>query len=362
MARALDREVTLGELVERFGGSLPAGTGELRVRRLASLAVADVGDLTFLSAARHRAAACGTRATAAIVTADLSDALPSGTTPIVVADPYAHFAAVARWFAGQLEPRPARGVHPAAHIDPTTAIGAEVSIGAATVVEPGAVIGPGATIGPHCHIGRGSVIGAGTRLHAGVVVYHDCRIGERCIVHSGTVIGSDGFGFANERGRWAKIPQLGGVLIGDDVEIGSNCSIDRGALEDTVIGEGCKLDNLIQIGHNVTIGEHTALAGCVGVAGSARIGRRCMIGGSAGILGHLEICDDVVVSAMSLVTRSIRKPGFYSGVFPLMANADWERSAATLRQLPVLRSRLRRLERASDDGAAPQEHDSASED
>jgi UDP-3-O-[3-hydroxymyristoyl] glucosamine N-acyltransferase len=192
-------------------------------------------------------------------------------------------------------------------------------------------------------------------------VLEDCSIGARGIVHSGTVIGSDGFGFAREDGRWSKIPQLGAVVIGDDVEIGANCTIDRGALDDTVIGDGCKLDNLIQIAHNVRIGEHTALAGCVGVAGSAVIGARCMIGGSAGILGHLEICDDVVISAMSLVTRSIDRPGFYSGVFPLMPNADWERSAATLRQLPALRARLRaleRLEREQSDNQYPTGSDS----
>lgn len=344
MARALDREVTLGELIERFGGSLPAGTRELRVRRLASLAVADAGDLTFLSAARHRAAAAATRATAAIVGAELVDALPSGTTPIVVSDPYAHFATIARWFAEHLEPRQARGVHPSAHIDPTAVVDPEASVGAGAVVEAGGRIGPGATIGPHCHIGRGSLIGAGTKLHAGVVVYHDCRIGDRCIVHSGTVIGSDGFGFANERGRWAKIPQLGGVLIGDDVEIGSNCSIDRGALEDTVIGDGCKLDNLIQIGHNVRVGRNTAMAGCAGVAGSANIGAGCTIGGGAVVLGHLTLADGVHVSAASVVTRSILKPGHYTGMFPIDDNASWEKNAATLKQLHAMRERVRVLE------------------
>ncbi|MEN9316491.1 MAG: UDP-3-O-acylglucosamine N-acyltransferase, partial [Pseudomonadota bacterium] len=263
MARALDRDVSLGELVARFGGSVSPGAEVLPVRRLASLAVAGPGDLTFLTAARHRAAAASTRATAAIVSAQLADALPAQTAPLIVADPYAHFAAIARWFAGQLEPVPARGRHPSASVDPAAWIGDDVSIGPGTVIEADARVGAGTTIGPHCHVGRGSEIGEHSRLHAGVVVYHDCRIGARCIVHAGTVIGSDGFGFANEGGRWAKIPQLGGVRIGDDVEIGSNCSIDRGALEDTLIGDGCKLDNLIQIGHNVVIGEHSALAGCV---------------------------------------------------------------------------------------------------
>ncbi len=357
MARPLPREISLGELIERFGGELAGGQPGQTVRRLASLAAARQGDLGFLSAARHRAEAAGTGASAVIVTPGLADALPAGTARILVPDPYAHFAAVARWFAQMLEPPPpSPPIHPSASIDPSASIAANVSIGAHAVIEAGAQVGEGASIGAGCFVGREVRVGAGTRLHPGVSVYHDCIVGARCIVHAGSVIGSDGFGFAREAGRWAKIPQLGAVVIGDEVEIGSNCSIDRGALEDTVIGDGCKLDNLIQIGHNVVIGEHTALAGCVGVAGSARIGRRCMIGGSAGILGHLEICDDVVISAMSLVTRSIRQPGFYSGVFPLMDNAGWEKAAATLRQLPGLRTRLRRLERdAAGVGGAPGE-------
>ena len=350
MARPLPRDLTLGELIERLGGELAGGPPTATIRRLASLSAAGPGDLSFLSGARHKAEAAATRATAAIVSPALADALPASTARILVPDPYAHFAAVARWFAELLEPPATQPpVHPTAVIDPDARLAPGASVGPRAVVEAGAVLGEGCTIGAGVHVGRNVRIGAGTRLHPGVVVYQDCTVGARCIVHSGTVIGSDGFGFAREADRWAKIPQLGAVVIGDDVEIGSNCSIDRGALEDTVIGDGCKLDNLIQIAHNVVIGEHTALAGCVGVAGSAQIGRRCMIGGGAGILGHLEICDDVVISSMSLVTRSIRRPGFYTGVFPLMENAGWEKAAATVRQLPALRDRLRRLER----GAAP---------
>lgn len=345
MARALPSEIPLGELIDLFGGELDAGRRALPIRRLATLTSAGPGDLSFLSGARHRAHAASTAASAVIVAPALAQALPDSVAAVVVADPYAHFARIARWFAQRLEPVPAAGVSPGAQVHPRASVGRDVSLGPFCVVEAGAVIGDGAIVGAHCHVGADAFVGEGTRLHPNVVVYHDCRIGSRCIVHSGTVIGSDGFGYAPENGRWAKIPQLGAVVIGDDVEIGSNCSIDRGALDDTVIGDGCKLDNLIQIGHNVVIGEHSALAGCVGVAGSARIGRRCMIGGSAGILGHLEICDDVTISAMSLVTRSIRSAGFYSGVFPLMDNADWEKAAATLRRLPGLRDRIRRLER-----------------
>ncbi len=348
MTRALAQEITLGELISRFGGALSGADPASRVCRLASLSSAGAGDLSFLSTPRMRASAASSAASAVVVSAALADALPAGVGRIVVADPYAHFARIARWFAQQLDVAPAGDpIHPGAVISAGATLGDGVRVGAFCVIEDGAVVADGALIGAHAHLGRNARVGAHSRLHPRVTVLDECTGGARCIVHSGTVIGSDGFGFAQEDGRWAKIPQLGAVVIGDDVEIGANCSIDRGALDDTVIGDGCKLDNLIQIAHNVRIGEHSALAGCVGVAGSAVIGRRCMIGGGAGILGHLEICDDVVISAMSLVTRSIREPGFYSGVFPLMPNAGWERSAAALRRLPALRERIRALERAT---------------
>jgi len=207
------------------------------------------------------------------------------------------------------------------------------------VVDPSASVGPGASIGP------GASVGAHTRIGARVVIADGCHIGDRCIVHPGAVIGADGFGFAPHEGRWEKIEQLGGVRIGNDVEIGANTCIDRGALDDTVIEDGVKLDNLVQIGHNVRIGAHTAMAGCVGVAGSTRIGAHCTIGGGAGVLGHLVLADHVHVSAMTTITRSIHKPGQYSGVFPFDDNAAWEKNAATLRQLHALRDRLRALEK-----------------
>jgi UDP-3-O-[3-hydroxymyristoyl] glucosamine N-acyltransferase len=207
-------------------------------------------------------------------------------------------------------------------------------------------LGDGAVIGAHAIVGRGAEVGAATRLAARVTLGERCRIGVRGIVHSGAVIGADGFGFAPAEGRWEKIEQLGAVRIGDDVEIGANTCIDRGALGDTEIADGVKLDNLIQIGHNVRIGEHSALAGCVGVAGSAVIGKHCTVGGAGMILGHLELADHVHISAGSLVTRSILKPGQYTGVFPIDDNASWEKNAATLRQLHALRDRLRVLERA----------------
>jgi UDP-3-O-[3-hydroxymyristoyl] glucosamine N-acyltransferase len=344
MARSLDAAVCLADLVARFGGELH-GDPARGIRSLATLRSAGPSDLSFLSSAKYRSEAAATHAGAVVVAPALADAPPTGCARIVVADPYAHFAAIARWYERQVTPLAASaGVHETASIASGALLGADVRIAAHCVVDDGARIGDGVVLGAGCVIGPGAMIGAGTVLAPNVTVYHDCSIGARGIVHAGTVIGADGFGFAREQGRWAKIPQLGAVRIGDDVEIGANCALDRGALDDTIVGDGCKIDNLVQIAHNVRIGEHTALAGCVGVAGSAVIGRRCMIGGSAGILGHLEICDDVVISAMSLVTRSITTPGFYSGVYPLMPNADWERSAAVVRQLPALRRRLRQLD------------------
>jgi UDP-3-O-[3-hydroxymyristoyl] glucosamine N-acyltransferase len=342
----LPAAVSVADLIARFGGDARGARTEVSICRLASLSSAGVGDLSFLSGARHRAQAASTRATAVVVSEGLLDALPASAAAIVVNDPYAHFARIARWVDAQHCAQGVPEIDATARIAGSAKIGAQVSIGAFVTIEADAIVGDGSIIGANTHIGRNARIGAACIVHPRVTILDDCMLGTHCIVHSGTVIGSDGFGFANEGGRWEKIPQLGAVVIGNDVEIGSNCSIDRGALDDTLIGDGCKLDNLIQVAHNVRIGEHTAIAGCVGIAGSATIGRRCMIGGGAGILGHLEICDDVVVSAMSLVTRSIAKPGFYSGVFPLMPNDGWEKAAATVRQLPGLRERIRSLERA----------------
>ncbi len=353
MARALAQPVPLSVLVERFGGLLQPADSQVSVYRLAPLQGAQTGDLSFLAAPRHRQAASSTRASAVIVSAALASSVAPSAVRLVVDDPLAHFARVARWFERELQGEAAPpSIDRSATISPRAVLGIGVSVGPHCVIEDDVVLGEGCSVGANTTLARGVRVGTATVLHANVVVYDGCSIGARCIVHAGTVIGSDGFGFAREQGRWSKIPQLGAVVIGDDVEIGANCAIDRGALEDTVIGNGCKLDNLIQIAHNVRIGEDSALAACVGVAGSAVIGKRCMIGGAAGVLGHLEICDDVVVSAMTLVTRSIAEPGFYSGVFPLMPNARWERSAAVVRQLPELRARLRAMEKASR-GAPP---------
>ena len=238
------------------------------------------------------------------------------------------------------------GIDPTAKIDPSASIGINVAIGAFSVIEGSVVIADGTRIGSHCSIGHGVSIGRASTLYPRVVIYPDSRIGANVIIHSGVVIGADGFGYAPQgESGWFKIAQLGGTTIGDDVEIGANTTIDRGAIGDTVIGRGCKLDNQIQIAHNVVIGEHTAIAACVGIAGSTVIGSHCMIGGAAGVIGHLNICNKVTISAMSLVTKSIKEPGFYTGVFPLMENREWERSAVLVKQLDELRNRLKAVEK-----------------
>jgi len=336
--------VRISDVVTLVGGSLDRGNPSAEIERLATLSSADSASLSFLTARAYRDDAQASRAGAVMTSRPLAECVSPAAAVIIVTDPYRAYGMVARDFAARLGSQRPASIHASACIAPTAQLEHGVRVG------PGAVIGDRVRIGMQADIGAGCVIeddvdiGAATRLHARVSVGAECTIGERCLIHAGTVIGSDGFGFAKHEQRWEKIPQLGRVRIGSDVEIGANCTIDRGALDDTVIEDGCKLDNLIQIAHNVRIGEHTAIAACVGIAGSARIGRRCMIGGAAGILGHLEICDDVVVSAMSLVSSSIKKPGFYSGIFPLMDNADWERSAVLVRQLPDLRSRLRLIE------------------
>ncbi|MCZ8074307.1 MAG: UDP-3-O-(3-hydroxymyristoyl)glucosamine N-acyltransferase, partial [Paucibacter sp.] len=306
---------------------------------------ADAGTLSFLSNPRYQAQLAGSTAACVIVAPAFAEAAAARGAAIVTPDPYLYFARLTQWWAARVRPRPVAGIHASAVIDPRAVIGAGVSIGALAVIEAGAQIGDDAQIGPHCVVERNARIGAGSRLSARVTLGFDCQIGERCIVHSGVVIGADGFGFAPNQGQWEKIEQLGAVRIGNDVEIGANTCIDRGALEDTVLEDGVKLDNLIQIGHNVHVGAHTAMAGCAGVAGSARIGAHCTVGGGAIVLGHLSLADHVHVSAATVVSRSIKQPGQYSGVFPFDDNASWEKNAATLRQLHTLRERLRALEK-----------------
>ncbi len=316
----------LGTIVEQLGGELLGDPG-LEILALAPLETAEPQHLSFLSNPKYRQQLAASRAGCVIVgPAMQADAQARGAC-IVVDNPYLYFARVTQlWQAARQRPVASR-IHPSA------------------VVDPQAHVDPLALIGPLCVVERGARIGAHTVLKSRVTVSEDCVIGERCILHPGVVIGADGFGFAKDGERWEKIEQLGAVRIGNDVEIGANTCIDRGALADTVIDDGVKLDNLIQIGHNVRVGRNTAMAGCVGVAGSATIGANCTIGGSAGVLGHLSIADGVNVSSFSLVTRSLNKPGHYTGFYPLEENAAWEKNAATLKQLSTLRERVRALEK-----------------
>ena len=343
-----EHAVTVGDIVAALGGTLIAGSAAQRITRIGPLEDADASTICFLSNPRYRAQLADSAAGGVIVAPAMREAAAARGAAIVTDDPYLYFAKLTQWWAARMRPAAAPGVHRAAVVDGDARVAADASIGPLAVVEADAVIEAGAVIGAQCFVGRGARIGAGTRLHPRVTVAHGCSIGARGIVHSGAVIGADGFGFAPSRDEgYVKIEQLGAVRIGDDVEIGANTCIDRGALGDTVLEDGVKLDNLIQIAHNVHIGWRTAMAGCSAVAGSTRIGKRCTIGGGAGILGHLTIADDVHISAQSTVSRSIATPGTYTGFFPLDDNRAWEKNAVTLRQLHTLRERVRALERAA---------------
>lgn len=337
----------LGQIVQALSAHFQArllGPAELPIEALAPLESAGPRELSFLSHPKYLNKLASSGAACVIVAPALEAAALQRGPAIVVDEPYLYFARVTQlWKKHHARPR-VPGVHPSAFVHSQARVHDGASIGAFAVVEAGAWVGEGATIGPHSFVGEGAAIGAFSTLAARVTVGEGCRVGQKCILHSGVVIGADGFGFAPASGRWEKIEQLGSVVIGDDVEIGANTCVDRGALGDTVIEDGVKLDNLIQIGHNVHVGAHTAMAGCVGVAGSARIGAHCSIGGGAVVLGHLSLADGVHVSAASVVTRSIAKPGLYTGLFPIDDNSSWEKNAATLKHLHGLRERIKRLE------------------
>ena len=315
----------LASIVELLGGELLGDAG-LAIEGLASLEAATPQHLSFLSHPKYQQQLAASQAACVIVSPQMRDLAVARGACIVSEQPYLYFARVTQLWKKSLPQIMRPKIHPSA------------------VIDPEAVIHPLARIGALCVVERGARIGADTELKSRVTVGEDCVIGDRCLLHSGVVIGADGFGFAPNAGAWEKIEQLGAVRIGNDVEIGANTCIDRGALQDTVIEDGVKLDNLIQIGHNVRIGAHTAMAGCVGVAGSASIGAHCTVGGGAVVLGHLALADGVNISAATVVTRSIRKPGHYTGMFPIDENAAWEKNAASLKQLHSLRDRIRALE------------------
>jgi len=339
-------QIRSGDLVARFGGQL-LGDADIVLRRIAPLDSATADSVSFVANPRYLGQLAGSVAGCVIVAEDARDAVAGRPAAIVCADPYLYYARLSQWWAAQQRPPDMAGIHASAVVESGASVHASASVGALAYIGAGATVAAHAVVGPQCHVGAGAQLGEHTRLMAHVTVGAGCRVGARGVVHPGVVIGADGFGFAADAGRWVKIEQLGVVDIGDDVEVGANTCIDRGALSDTRIGDGVKLDNLIQIGHNVHIGAHTALAGCVGIAGSAHIGARCTIGGKVGIAGHLTIVDDVHVGGGATVTRSILQPGYYGGVFPLDDNGVWEKNAAVLRQLYALRGRIRALEKKS---------------
>jgi UDP-3-O-[3-hydroxymyristoyl] glucosamine N-acyltransferase len=326
---------SVAEIAARFGLELH-GEGDIRISSVATLARAGAGQLAFLANPRYRGQLAGSAASAVVMRA--ADAEGHDGTALIAADPYVAFAKVAALFDPPPPLQP--GIHASAvvdasaRVDPQAQVGPFTSIGARTRIAAGAVVGPGCVVGDDCVVGEGCV------LVARVALVRRVRLGRRVLVHPGAVLGADGFGLAMDAGRWIKVPQQGGVVVGDDCEIGANTTIDRGAIEATVLGEDVRLDNQNQIGHNVRIGAHTALAGCAAVAGSATIGRYCLVGGAAGILGHLEVCDRVMITAMSLVTSSIREPGEYSSGTPLMPNREWRKNAARFRQLDTLARRV----------------------
>ena len=333
--------VPLGELALRYGCRL-IGDPEQLVFRVATLAAAGPEDLAFLANPQYRRQLTQSAAGAVVLAEEDAGECPGAA--LIHDNPYAAYARI----ASELHPPPParRGIHEAATVSPSATLGEGVSVGPSAVVEARVRIGERTVIGPGAVLGEGAVVGSDCRIGANVTLCHGVRIGRRVIVHPGAVIGADGFGIAREPDGWIKVPQVGGVRVGDDVEIGASTTIDRGAIEDTVVENGVKLDNQIQIAHNVVIGEHTVMAACSGVSGSTRIGKRCMIAGAVGNVGHLEICEDVVITGQTRVSRSLTQPGVYSSALPADAAARWRRNSARFRQLDDMAKRLRRLERA----------------
>jgi UDP-3-O-[3-hydroxymyristoyl] glucosamine N-acyltransferase len=333
---------TVAELAERFGLSF-SGDGARVIDGVGTLAGAGPSQLSFLSNSKYTAQLAAARAGVVVLREENLADCP--TAALVARDPYVAYARIAALFE-RLPAAPA-GIHPSAVVAAGARVSASASIGPGCVIADGAVIGDGVVLGPHCIIGEDCTVGAQSRLVARVTLVTRVTLGQRVLVHPGAVIGSDGFGLAFDKDHWVKLPQLGGVRIGDDCEIGANTTIDRGALDDTVLEEDVRLDNQIQIAHNVHVGAHTAMAGCAAVAGSAKIGRYCTIGGNAGVLGHLELADRVTITAKSLVTHSIREPGEYSSGVPLQDNRQWRKNAARFKHLDEYARRLSALEKDS---------------
>lgn len=331
---------TLGELAEKFALKVQ-GDAQLRITGVCALAPGKPGHLSFCADPRRRPELAGTQAAAVIIAAREAQQFPGNA--LLAPDPALAFARIAALF--DTSKHFTAGVHPAAVIAPGAVIGAGCWIGPQAVIEEGANIGEGSFIGPHCLIRRDAVIGPGSRLEANIFIGERCRLGARAHVLPGAVIGGRGFGLARAREGWVEVPQFGAVVIGNDVEIGANTSIDRGALEDTVIEDGVKLDNQIQIAHNCRIGEHTAIAACTGIAGSTSIGKRCMIGGASCITGHIRIADDVVVLGMAMVTKSLTAPGVYGSGSPAQPVREWRKLVSRIRRLGSFEERLEQVEK-----------------
>ncbi|HTS86816.1 MAG TPA: UDP-3-O-(3-hydroxymyristoyl)glucosamine N-acyltransferase [Usitatibacter sp.] len=336
--------LTLREIVAKLGGEA-VGEAGAPLTGVSTLDSAGPNQVAFLANPRYRAKLATTRAGAVILGPGDRDAAKG---PCIVSDnPYAYYARTVALFHPAAPAKP--GVHPLAQVDVNAYVDASAEVGAFAVIGPHTTVGRGARVGSHCVIGKNVAIGTDTVLNARVTIYDDCKLGSRVIVHSGAVIGADGFGMARDGGRWLKIPQVGAVRIGDDVEIGANTTIDRGALDDTVIEEGAKLDNLIQVAHNCVIGAHTVIAGCTGISGSVTIGKNCMIGGGVGLVGHITICDHVTISGFSLITKSITEPGTYTSGLPFMPHAEWLRNAVHLRRLDKIAKAAGRADPSGDD-------------
>jgi UDP-3-O-[3-hydroxymyristoyl] glucosamine N-acyltransferase len=349
----MDKIFTLKQLAEKVGGRV-IGDDSQAIAGIATLQSAGATQISFLANPAYEKYLSGTNAAAVILTEEM--AAKTTVSKIVHKQPYLAYARLSHlWDAFSCESLSLDAVnraeanisaiHPSAVVHETAVISEGVTINAGVVVNSGALIGKGSVIGANCVIGADSVIGTDTLLHAGVTIYHGVTIGNACIVHSGAVIGSDGFGCAPYQGKWEIIAQLGGVIVGDYVEIGANSAIDRGALDNTVIERGVKLDNQIQIAHNVLIGENTAIAACSAVAGSTTIGKNCVIGGASGVAGHLTITDNVHITAMTMVIKSLKEPGVYSSGTGVQPNAKWRKSIARLRQLDKMAARIKALEK-----------------
>ncbi|MGL5949477.1 MAG: UDP-3-O-(3-hydroxymyristoyl)glucosamine N-acyltransferase [Aeromonas sp.] len=332
--------LTLAQLAEQIGATLH-GDGQVEIHKVASLEKAGQGEISFLTNAKYRPFLAQSQASALLISA--SDLPFCSTNALVLKDPYVGFARVAQLL--DTTPQPARDIHPSAVIAADVVLGARVCIGANAVIEAGASLGDDVRVGPGCFIGEGACLGARTRLWANVTVYHKVTLGSDCLVQAGTVLGADGFGYANERGEWIKIPQLGGVRIGNRVEIGACTTIDRGAIDDTVISDNVIIDNQCQIAHNVEIGYGTAIAGATVMAGSLKVGKYCIIGGASVFNGHMEICDQATISGMAMVMRPITEPGVYSSGIPAQSNKAWRKTAARVMQIDEMYKRLQKLEK-----------------